>query len=198
MSVTRIDRYGRPKVNFADRVSNRIAPPSRGPARYSERHDISRPSSKICYTWWIRGRVSADAASATSPASRVRLPFPLCILFSFAGLSRVERRRRRWKTERRKPGARIREEKDGGGGEEREREGEGSLSPQGRSETMRASIGPLLELSCRVNFPVSVVSSPSPSSPSSALALGIYLARNSAARACLVCHGDIGADIPIR
>lgn len=118
-----------------------------------------------------RRRASADAASATLPAS---LSLPLSHrLRDFRGLPREEDAVTE-KTERKDP---VEKEK------EIERERESDSSPQGRSETMRASIDPLSFSSCRVELtcpglPLLLF----PSSPSFLSTLGIYLARGISLR----------------
>lgn len=123
----------------------------------------------------IARRVSADAASATSSAS---LPLP------FSSPPRLSRTL---------PG----EENDDDGRKEennpprKERERKRDSSPQGRSETMRASIGPLSPLSCRVELtsPGTRCRCSRRRSPSECT-----LRAEFRGAGMFACHGDIGAD----
>lgn len=117
-----------------------------------------------------RRRASADAASATLPAS---LSLPL------SSSPRLPRSPGGKRTTQGKGEDRLRKR-------ERERENrESDSSPQGRSETMRASIDPLSSLSCRVELTC-------PGLPSTLSLVAVVLvdarnlprARNFAARPC--------------
>lgn len=137
---------------------------------------ISRGDTRRSATWWIWPSASpmsesAGAASATSSAS---LPLPFITTASLTGEENNDDRRKEENDLPRKGG------------------GERDSSPQSRSETMRASIGSLFPLSCRVELtsPGTRCRRLRRCSPSECISRAEFRDADMFA-----CHDDIGADI---